>query len=134
MLIGARLRFFREQKNLSQRDIQRRTGVMGSYISRVESGFGVPTVETLEKFARALEVPLYLLFYEGDNPPKPREPRDPPVRRKLDPVAWRNARKDVRFLNQLGTYFSRIDERHRRLLLQLAQMLAARSSRRKKRR
>jgi transcriptional regulator with XRE-family HTH domain len=40
-----------------------------TYISRVENGHTVPAVETLEKLARTLEVPLYALFYEGEEPP-----------------------------------------------------------------
>src|SRR5713101_6526917 len=70
MLIGDRLRAFREAKKLSQGDIEERTGLLRSYISRVENGHTIPSVETLEKWARALEVPLYLLFYEGKEPPK----------------------------------------------------------------
>ena len=57
MLIGDRLRTFREQKNLSQGDIEKRTGLLRCYISRVENGHTVPAIETLEKLARAFEVP-----------------------------------------------------------------------------
>ena len=64
MLIGDRLRAFREAKKLSQGDIEERTGLLRSYISRVENGHTTPSVETLEKWARALDVPLYHLFYE----------------------------------------------------------------------
>src|SRR5208283_4425583 len=64
MMIGERLRTLREFKNLSQGDIENRTGLLRCYISRVENGHTVPAIETLEKLARALEVPLYQLFYE----------------------------------------------------------------------
>ena len=60
----------REDKKLSQGDIEKRTGLLRCYISRVENGHTVPAIETLEKLARALEVPLYQLFYDGDEPPK----------------------------------------------------------------
>ena len=70
MIIGDRLRVLREQKKFSQGEIEKRTGLLRCYISRVENGHTVPAVETLEKFARALEVPLYQLFYDGDEPPK----------------------------------------------------------------
>jgi len=70
MIIGKRLRYIREQKNLSQGDIESKTGLLRCYISRVENGHTVPVLGTLEKWARALEVPLYQLFY-GDE--KPRE-------------------------------------------------------------
>ena len=61
MDIGYRLRSLREQKKLSQGDIEKRTGLMRYYISRVENGHTVPAIETLEKMARALEMPLYQL-------------------------------------------------------------------------
>src|SRR3954452_9884969 len=70
MIIGDRLRALREEKKLSQGDIEERTGLLRCYVSRVENGHTVPAVETLEKFARALEVPLYELLYEGDEPPQ----------------------------------------------------------------
>ena len=69
MIIGDRLRMLREQKKFSQGEIEKRTGLLRCYISRVENGHTVPAVETLEKFARALEVPLYQLFYDGEEPP-----------------------------------------------------------------
>ena len=59
-----------EAKKLSQCDIEKRCGLLRAYISRVEHGHTVPSVETLEKLARALEIPLYQLFYEGEEPPK----------------------------------------------------------------
>jgi transcriptional regulator with XRE-family HTH domain len=59
MVISDRLRTIREQKDLSQGDIEKRTGLKRCYVSRVENGHTVPSVETLEKMARALEVPMY---------------------------------------------------------------------------
>ena len=69
MLIGDRLRAVREQKSLSQEDIEKRTGLLRCYISGVENGETVPAIETLEKLARALKVPLYQLFYDGEETP-----------------------------------------------------------------
>ena len=62
MVIGDRLRALREEKKFTQGEIEKRTGLVRAYISRVEHGHTVPAVETLEKFARALEMPLYLLL------------------------------------------------------------------------
>jgi transcriptional regulator with XRE-family HTH domain len=62
MVIGERLKDLRELKKMSQGDIEKRTGLLRCYISRVENGHTVPSVETLEKIARALEIPLYRLF------------------------------------------------------------------------
>jgi len=70
MIIGDRLRALREEKKLSQGDIEKRTGLLRCYISRVENGHTVPAIETLEKLARALEVPLYQLFYDGEEQPQ----------------------------------------------------------------
>jgi transcriptional regulator with XRE-family HTH domain len=70
MIISDRLRAVREAKNLSQGNIEERTGLLRCYISRVENGHTVPAIETLEKMARALEVPLYQLFYDGKKPPQ----------------------------------------------------------------
>src|SRR5580700_8482567 len=68
MLIGQRLRLLREQRNLSQGDIEHVSGLLRCYISRVEHGHTIPSLETLERFAAALDVPLYRLFYEGEDP------------------------------------------------------------------
>jgi transcriptional regulator with XRE-family HTH domain len=69
MIVGDRLKTLRESKSLSQGDIEKRTGLLRCYISRVENGHTVPSVETLEELARAFEVPLYRLFYDGEEPP-----------------------------------------------------------------
>jgi transcriptional regulator with XRE-family HTH domain len=70
LMIGDRLRTIRESKNLSQGDIEKRTGMLRCYTSRVENGHTVPSIETLAKYAQALEIPLYQLFYDGDAEPK----------------------------------------------------------------
>src|ERR1700749_265868 len=70
MVIGDRLKTLREAKNMSQGEIEKRTGLLRCYISRVENGHTVPAVETLEKFARAMEVPLYQIFLDSESEPK----------------------------------------------------------------
>jgi transcriptional regulator with XRE-family HTH domain len=67
MVIGEKLKVLRAQKNLSQGDIEKRTGLLRCYISRVENEHTVPTVDTLEKMARALEVPKYRLFTDEEH-------------------------------------------------------------------
>jgi transcriptional regulator with XRE-family HTH domain len=79
------LRGLREEKKLSQGDIEKRTGLLRCYISRVENGHTVPAIETLEKMSRALEVPLYQLFYDGEEPP---ELPNLPKRKTADEIAW----------------------------------------------
>jgi len=70
MLIGSRLRQLREQRHMSQGDIENRTGLLRCYISRVENGHTVPSLETLERFAGVLDVPLYQLFWNGEEVPE----------------------------------------------------------------
>jgi transcriptional regulator with XRE-family HTH domain len=65
MLIGERLKALRIEKNMPQGDIEKHTGLLRCYISRVENGHTIPAVQTLEKIARALEVPMYQLFFAG---------------------------------------------------------------------
>jgi transcriptional regulator with XRE-family HTH domain len=120
MLIGNRLRELREQKNLSQGDIEERTGLLRCYVSRVENGHTVPAVETLEKFARALKVPLYQLFYDGDEPPKlPKLPRFKGVA-----SVWGASGKDAGLLQQFRQLLRRTNESDRKLLLHMARKMA----------
>ena len=121
MLLANRLRTLRAEKQLSQGDIQQRTGLLRCYISRVENGHTVPAIETLEKLARALEVPLYQLFYEGEKLPSP--PGFPISEVKRD-VAWGTSGKSARMLNQFREIFSRTDERNLRLILSMARKMA----------
>lgn len=121
MLIGERLRALREKRDLSQGDIEKRTGLFRCYISRVENGHTVPSVETLEKLARALELPLYQIFYEGD---VPLEGSDIPLARKARDRGWGSSGKDARFLSKFRRVLSETDEVNRRLLLSIAQRMA----------
>jgi transcriptional regulator with XRE-family HTH domain len=63
MNIGDRIRGLREAKHLSQGSVEKQTGLLRCYISRVENGHTVPAIQTLEKLARALELPLYQLLF-----------------------------------------------------------------------
>jgi transcriptional regulator with XRE-family HTH domain len=121
MIIGDRLRAVREEKKLSQGDIEKRTGLLRCYISRVENGHTVPAIETLEKMARALEIPLYQLFYDGENPPPL---LDVPKRRTAADLLWGNSGKDGRYLMKFRQQLGRMDEADRRLLLFMAQKMS----------
>ena len=123
MIIGDRLREMREEKKLSQGDIEKRTGLLRCYISRVENGHTVPAIETLEKMARALECPLYQLFYEGEEPPKL-----PNIlkRKASDEIAWGSTGKEARYLNKFRRLLGRTEESDRKLLLYMAQKMANR--------
>jgi transcriptional regulator with XRE-family HTH domain len=123
MIIADRLRALREDKKLSQGDIEKRTGLLRCYVSRVENGHTVPAIETLEKMARALEVPLYQLFYEGEEPPQlPNLPK----RNSSDENDWGSSGKDGRYLNKLRRLLGKSDERDRKIILMMAQKMALR--------
>jgi transcriptional regulator with XRE-family HTH domain len=98
MTIGDRLRELRERKQLSQGDIEKRTGLLRCYISRVENGQTVPAIDTLEKMARALEIPLYQLFYEGEGPPQV-----PNLLKKKTPgnIVWGSSGKEAAYFGKL---------------------------------
>lgn len=119
MLIGKKLREIREAKNLSQGDIEQRTGLLRCYTSRVENGHTVPSVETLEKYARALEVPLYRLFYDGDGP------AEKPTFAGGKDGSSSLSKKDRRELRLFATSLAAMTERQRRLLFAMAQHLAS---------
>ncbi len=123
MIIGDRLRALREEKKLSQGDIEKRTGLLRCYISRVENGHTVPAIETLEKLARAFEVPLYQLFYDGEEPP---ELPNLPKRKTASEIAWGTSGKQALFLNRLRRVLGTLDEGDRKLLLFMAQKMAGR--------
>jgi len=118
MVIGVRLRRLRKSKNLTQGDIQERCGLLRFYVSRVENGYTVPSVDTLEKWANALEVPLYRIFYEGTRPP-PRWPAYLSIGRAL-------SKKDAALLERFRTLFARMKESDRQLILQTAHKLSHR--------
>jgi transcriptional regulator with XRE-family HTH domain len=121
MVIGDRLRALPEEKKLSQSDVEKRTGLLPCYISRVENGHTVPAIETLEKLARAFEVPIYQLFYEGEEPPRL---ANMPKRQSSEGIAWGNAGKDARFLNKLLRLLGKTSEENRMLILYIAQKIA----------
>jgi transcriptional regulator with XRE-family HTH domain len=127
MLVGERLRELRESKKLSQGDIEKRTGLLRCYISRVENGHTVPAIETLEKLARALEIPLYQLFYEGDEPPKL-----PDLLKKKTPdgITFGSSGRQASYLHKLRKCLSKAAEPDRKLILVMAQKLATGRGRR----
>jgi transcriptional regulator with XRE-family HTH domain len=125
MLIGSRLRQLREQKHMSQGDIEDRIGLLRCYISRVENGYLVPSLQTLERFAAVLDVPLYQLFYCGEKvPPTP----SLTPRKTLEEIAAENGAMegDGQFLVKLTTVLTRLAEPDRDVVLSLAKRLATR--------
>lgn len=124
MVIGTRLRKLREDRKLSQGDMEERTGLLRCYISRVENGHTIPSIETLERIGSALDIPLYQLFYEGDEPP----PLPNLSKRKTteELVLDEESQRELRFFEKVKRLLGRINERDRQLLLYMAQKLASR--------
>jgi transcriptional regulator with XRE-family HTH domain len=122
MIIGERIRLLRETKKLSQGDIEKRTGLLRCYISRVENGHTVPSIETLEKMARALEVPMYQLFYDGSEKPRAMKPL------KVAP-GWGSTGRDARTLDRFRRLLRRTSAGDRKLLLFMAQKMSQQQKR-----
>ena len=121
MLIGQKLREIREAKKLSQVEIAETTGLVQPYVSRVENGHTIPGVETLEKWASALKVPLYQILYDGEEPPKPL---------KLSgnhQELWGNSGRQMHDLKRLRQYLAKMSEAELELLMSLAGRMATRS-------
>jgi transcriptional regulator with XRE-family HTH domain len=124
MFIAERLRQLRELKNLSQGDIERRTGLLRCYVSRVENGHTVPSLETLEKLARALEVKMYELLYEE---PGTQQPANGSSNGHND---WATPRRGRRMLTKFKHALSRMSEKDRATLLFTAEKMVAARRRR----
>ena len=124
MVIGTRLRKLREEKNLSQGDLEKRTGLLRCYISRVENGHTVPSLGTLERLAVALEIPLFQLFYDGEEPPP--LPHLSGHLSAEEVLRDRESESNQRFLQKLKSLIGRIGEQDREFVLDTARKLAAR--------
>jgi transcriptional regulator with XRE-family HTH domain len=125
MIIGERLRVLRVDKKLSQGDLEKKTGLLRCYISRVEHGHTVPAVETLEKFARALEIPMYQLFYDGEEPAKlPNLLKH----KTADDIVWGNSGKDARMLAKFRRVFSHMEKGDLGFVLFMARKMARRKA------
>ena len=115
MLIGDRLRILREAKGLSQGDIEKIAGVRRCYVSRVENDHTTPTIETLEKWAKALGLPVYAIFYQMKSQPAP------PA---LDSSLPAETPKDRKFILRLRKSLGRMQAEDRELLFRFAAILA----------
>jgi transcriptional regulator with XRE-family HTH domain len=120
MVIGDKLKALREQKNLSQGDMEKRTGLLRCYISRVENNHTVPSVDTMEKMARALEVPMYRLFTDEAHAKKPNLPAESTRSRMVNSKQEREHRAFAKL-------FSRMNDKSRGLLIHMASKMANRA-------
>jgi transcriptional regulator with XRE-family HTH domain len=108
--IGTTIRAIRLEKGLSQGDIEKRTGLLRCYLSRVENGHTVPSLETLQKIAGALDLPLSQFF------------SDAPV---TEVPGMTLNEDEIRFLTQVQRYSAHLGEGDRRLLLAMVRKFAA---------
>jgi len=123
MLIGKRLREIREAKGISQVEVSRATRLAQSYLSRVENGHTVPSLQTVEKWGQALGIPLYEILYDGEEPPQPLKL---PTEKEPESL-WGNSEQEAQALNELRQALSKMTQRKRRILLSLAQRMASSS-------
>ena len=120
LMIGERLRAIRESKNLSQGDIEKRTGMLRCYTSRVENGHTVPSIETLAKYAQALDIPLYQIFYDGEAAPT--------KIKGLELGEKKMSLTERREVESLGRHFVKLKERDKGLVRLLVAKLAQATS------
>jgi transcriptional regulator with XRE-family HTH domain len=118
MVIGERLRALREEKKISRGEMEKRTGLLRCYICRVENGYTVPAVETLGKFANALKIPIYRLFYEGKEPPKA------PRTNNGSKGGWGRSAEESEFFRKFRRHLGQMDAEGRNVLLFMAQEMA----------
>jgi transcriptional regulator with XRE-family HTH domain len=115
MQIGKRLREVRELNGLSQGDIERSIGLLRCYVSRVENGHTVPSVDTLEKWAYALKVPLYRIFCDSNEIPKAAQ-----ICQDGDLKLWGSSERQLPELRRLQLHLKKMDNRRRKVLLSCA--------------
>ena len=113
--IGEVIRSFRGARGLSQGDIERRTGLLRCYLSRVENGHTVPSLETLAKIAEAMEISLAEFF------PGTETSRDRESQRMLSELS----QDEIRFLGEIKKYTSTLSDRDRKLVLAMIRNMAA---------
>lgn len=111
MNIGETIRNYRLQKGMSQGDIEKRTGLLRCYLSRVENGHTVPSLDTLAKIATAMDLPLAQFFSNGTG--------------ENSKAAPHLAEDEVRFLTQIRRYSSNLNESDRKLVIAMVKKMAA---------
>jgi transcriptional regulator with XRE-family HTH domain len=109
--IGTAIRAQRLRMGLSQGDIEKRTGLLRCYLSRVENGHTVPSLDTLSKIAHALDMPITQFFL------------DETTKRRID--AQNLTDEELRFLTQVRRYSASLNDSDRKLMLAMVRKFAA---------
>ncbi|HWZ46334.1 MAG TPA: helix-turn-helix transcriptional regulator [Candidatus Saccharimonadales bacterium] len=115
MNIGETIRNYRLQKGMSQGDIEKRTGLLRCYLSRVENGHTIPSLDTLAKIASALDLPLGQFFNDHNSNG---------AAKNLPPLT----EEEVRFLSQVRRYASNLNDSDRKLVIAMVKKMAATST------
>lgn len=123
MSIGQRLRQLRKQKRLTQQELAERAGLLRCNVWRLENREAAPTIATIEKIARALEIPMFHLFYDYE---KSRKPKGLPKWRFTKDKMWGSSGKDARMLAQFCQLFSRMSESDLEIVLYAAKKMSRR--------
>ncbi|HNX28012.1 MAG TPA: helix-turn-helix transcriptional regulator [Syntrophomonadaceae bacterium] len=55
--VGARLRFYREERGLSISELGRQAGLSAAHLSEIERSLATPSLKTLEKISQVLDIP-----------------------------------------------------------------------------
>ncbi len=113
--IGEVIRSYRSQRSLSQGDIERRTGLLRCYLSRVENGHTVPSLETLAKIAEAMDISLADFF------PGAETPQDRDTQKMLGELSD----DEIRFLSEIKKHSSTLSEGDKRLVLAMIRKMAS---------
>ena len=112
--IGQVIRSYRGQRGLSQGDIERRTGLLRCYLSRVENGHTVPSLETLAKIAEAMDISLADFF------PGTETPRDRETQKALGELS----QDEIRFLAEIKKFSTSLSDGDKRLVLAMIRKMA----------
>src|ERR1039457_3657846 len=112
--IGETIRTYRLQKGMSQGDIEKRTGLLRCYLSRVENGHTIPSLDTLSKIAGAMELPLSQFFAE-------------PGHTNGSKGLPQLSDDEVRFLSQIRRYSTSLNDSDRKLVLAMVKKMASNS-------
>jgi transcriptional regulator with XRE-family HTH domain len=113
--IGEVIRAYRNERGLSQGDIERRTGLLRCYLSRVENGHTVPSLETLAKIAEAMDMSLADFF------PTMETAREREAKKALGELS----QDEIRFLGEIKRYSSTLTDENKLLVLAMIRKMAS---------
>jgi hypothetical protein len=88
----------------------------------VENGHTVPSIETLEKMARAMEIPLYQSFYEGSD-------KSPVIKVADTARGWGSTGKDAKTVARFRRLLGRTSTDDQKLLMFMATKMAQSNTR-----